>query len=722
MENTKKDINKANKKIRRCIGILQKDLPDICVSETPTKHIFIGNAGLTTNADESSLVELITSVGHGLEALTLVPGKQYSFASFSSPDQARTVLLAAHGQLDVRGSASPVYMAYIDKVPADPSPIQFKFPPGLVVLEDFISVEEEIQLMRLIDWGGNPFDSTEGSILKHREVRHFGYEFKYSSNSVDKEHPLAQGIPSALSTIVKRIVKQGCMPVAPDQLTVNRYLPGQGIPPHVDTHSSFTDEILSLSIGGGVNMDFHYVAANIRGSKDKPLHYVVHLPPRSLCVMSGPARYEWTHGICPRMTDVVPSKSGATGLQILPRQERVSFTFRKIRHGECFCQSASICDSYIKKQKSISHSERKSSASSSSMPANDRIAAKLEKEHVLQVYDQIAGHFSVTRHKPWPQVLEFVCSLPLGSMLLDVGCGNGKYMGHNKQVFQVGCDTSFELMKICNARGFEVLTCNCLKLPYRDSLFDAAVCIAVIHHLATEERRFAAIAEIVRVLSIRGRGLIYVWAMEQQRGKKKSTYLKQNKTNRTDTQQEESLLNGDEKFRVREQSMERRVICEGHYRDGDYDNLKLVTSGATSLPVHINRTEFLQQDMLVPWKLKPQKKKEADYDRKGKYEKETCRRCREKRHQVHGSSGDAVRLDNSNGISLMFDDTKKENDQNKSKKKMLPSENGPDPVFHRYYHVFKQGELEALCSRLNVDVIKSYYDEGNWCIIFEKIG
>lgn len=70
---------------------------------------------MTTNADESSLVELITAVGYGLEALTLVPGKQYSFASFSSPDQAQAVLLAAHGQLDVRGSASPVYMAYIDK-------------------------------------------------------------------------------------------------------------------------------------------------------------------------------------------------------------------------------------------------------------------------------------------------------------------------------------------------------------------------------------------------------------------------------------------------------------------------------------------------------------------------------------------------------------------------------------------------------------------------------
>ena len=79
------------------------------------QHIFIGNAGLTTNADESSLVELITSVGCGLEALTLLPGKQYSFASFTSLEQARTVLLAAHGHLGVQGSTSPVYMAFVDK-------------------------------------------------------------------------------------------------------------------------------------------------------------------------------------------------------------------------------------------------------------------------------------------------------------------------------------------------------------------------------------------------------------------------------------------------------------------------------------------------------------------------------------------------------------------------------------------------------------------------------
>lgn len=702
MEHSKREMCKAQRKIKRCINILQSDMPDICIRQTPTKHILIGNAGLTTNADESSLVELITAVGCGLEALTLIPGKQYSFASFSSPEQAQTVFQAAHGRLDVRGSASPVYMSYVNKVPSDPSPIQFKFPPGLMVLEDFISAEEEIQLMQLIDWGDSPFSIPEGSILKHRQVRHFGYEFNYSSNSVDKEHPLAQRIPPVLMPIVKRFVEEGCMPVVPDQLTINRYLPGQGIPPHVDTHSSFTDEILSLSIGGGVNMDFRYIPSNSEGMKNKPCHYVVYLPPRSLCVMTGPARYEWSHGICPRMTDVVPNKNSTTGLQLLPREERVSFTFRKVRHGECWCRIATVCDSY-KKSKVTSQEEKSSSASATML--DDRNAAKLEREHVLQVYDQIAEHFSVTRHKPWPQVLEFVCSLRLGSFFLDVGCGNGKYLGHNNALLQIGCDTSLELMKICNTRGFEVLTCNCLQLPFRDCLFDAAVCIAVIHHLATEERRLAAVSEMLRVLSIGGRGLIYVWAMEQQKGKKRSTYLKHNKTNSHDTQQDESLIAISKNLNFEEEQN-----TESNQR-----SIKASTSGASSLPVHVNRTEFVQQDMLVPWKLKTQKKKEGNCDKKGHYEKE-CRisyRCRGSKTPVNGPSLDAPQ-------TTVLENDIKENYQNNSYKRE-PQTSGSDPVFHRFYHVFKQGELEALCSQLNVNIIKSYYDEGNWCIIFEKV-
>jgi alkylated DNA repair protein alkB family protein 8 len=41
-----------------------------------------------------------------------------------------------------------------------------------------------------------------------------------------------------------------------DQLTLNDYMPGQGIPPHVDTHSPFEEVFCSLSLKSGVTMNF----------------------------------------------------------------------------------------------------------------------------------------------------------------------------------------------------------------------------------------------------------------------------------------------------------------------------------------------------------------------------------------------------------------------------------------------------------------------------------
>ena len=41
-----------------------------------------------------------------------------------------------------------------------------------------------------------------------------------------------------------------------DQLTLNDYMPGQGIPPHVDTHSPFEEVFASLSLRSGVTMHF----------------------------------------------------------------------------------------------------------------------------------------------------------------------------------------------------------------------------------------------------------------------------------------------------------------------------------------------------------------------------------------------------------------------------------------------------------------------------------
>lgn len=47
-------------------------------------------------------------------------------------------------------------------------------------------------------------------------------------------------------------------------------------------------------------------------------------------------------------------------------------------------------------------------------------------------YDKIAEHFSSTRYKPWPRVAHFVQHLQRGSIVVDVGSGNGRNIEINK--------------------------------------------------------------------------------------------------------------------------------------------------------------------------------------------------------------------------------------------------------------------------------------------------
>ncbi|XP_046395704.1 uncharacterized protein LOC124162967 [Ischnura elegans] len=48
---------------------------------------------------------------------------------------------------------------------------------------------------------------------------------------------------------------------------------------------------------------------------------------------------------------------------------------------------------------------------------------------------------------------------------------------------------------------------------------------------------------------------------------------------------------------------------------------------------------------------------------------------------------------------------------------------GGSITFHRYYHVFREGELDQLIERYveNLHIISSYYDHANWCVIAEKV-
>lgn len=99
--------------------------------------------------------------------------------------------------------------------------------------------------------------------LKSRKVIHFGYEFDYDNNAASKD-PSPNRMPVVCEPIIERMLDARIFTERPDQLTVNIYEPGNGIPSHVDTHSAFGDTIASLSLLSGLFVSASSVNNNSR--------------------------------------------------------------------------------------------------------------------------------------------------------------------------------------------------------------------------------------------------------------------------------------------------------------------------------------------------------------------------------------------------------------------------------------------------------------------------
>lgn len=149
-----------------------------------------------------------------------------------------------------------------------------------------------------------------------------------------------------------------------------------------------------------------------------------------------------------------------------------------------------------------------------------------EQQFVHEVYNEIASHFSQTRYKPWPIVERFLTEQRDYSVGLDVGCGNGKYLGVNKKLMMVGSDHSDGLVLCALANlaatghTYNLCVADGLALPHENGRFDFAISIAVIHHFATEERRVEAIRHVLSKLRHGGRFLVYCWALEQEKSRR----------------------------------------------------------------------------------------------------------------------------------------------------------------------------------------------------------
>ncbi len=71
------------------------------------------------------------------------------------------------------------------------------------------------------------------------------------------------------------------------------------------------------------------------------------------------------------------------------------------------------------------------------LPKSESDACQLEQEHVHNVYNEIAHTFSDSRYRPWPHVAEFLHTFSSGSFVLDIGCGNGKYLNVRNDLMMV---------------------------------------------------------------------------------------------------------------------------------------------------------------------------------------------------------------------------------------------------------------------------------------------
>jgi len=133
----------------------------------------------------------------------------------------------------------------------------------------------------------------------------------------------------------------------------------------------------------------------------------------------------------------------------------------------------------------------------------------------MEVYNLIAEHFDETRYSLWNGVKLFLNNLPSNSYILDIGCGNGKYLSVRKDdCYIYACDPCKKFVDIAKMKHphAEIIIANGLSLPFLDNTFDAIISIAVLHHIYSENDRLQFIKEIRRVLKNGGKALITVWS------------------------------------------------------------------------------------------------------------------------------------------------------------------------------------------------------------------
>lgn len=182
---------------------------------------------------------------------------------------------------------------------APPPPV-----PGLVYIDDYISRDEERELLRAVD--------AERWLTDYKRRRQV-YGVAYSGPQAGT---LLDPLPSWLEWLIARVRRERRVEGEVVNAVINEYLPGQGIAPHLD-HPAFGPTVVAVSLGGAITLRLDHP------SRLELSPVLLDVQPRSLWVLGGEARSHWRHGIAPRRSDDVAGVKR-------PRERRVSITLRTL--------------------------------------------------------------------------------------------------------------------------------------------------------------------------------------------------------------------------------------------------------------------------------------------------------------------------------------------------------------------------------------------------------
>lgn len=152
----------------------------------------------------------------------------------------------------------------------------------------------------------------------------------------------------------------------------------------------------------------------------------------------------------------------------------------------------------------------------------------MEDKYVRSIYNKIGEYFNKTRSYLWDGIKNFIESVETSSIILDVGCGNGKNMLIRDDCTFIGIDNSNTLINICKKKGLNVILADMRNLPFKNNTFDYLISVASFHHLKKEIDRFITLIEFSRVLKKGGRLFLQVWDDMDNKNIKKFKKLENN--------------------------------------------------------------------------------------------------------------------------------------------------------------------------------------------------